>query len=143
MVYTAHGHHIPDTVASSVGDAPKNPARCGGVHGCPKCMEEWQSYTAMMVGEDIDYINKAKQMVQDYVDSTFAQHNPGAVRLEYGIYVERFDKVLQNWKANLGTTMPDGMFYQITYDGNKKCAYFDAYKKTENFTIWDATGPER
>lgn len=33
------------------------------------------------------------------------------------------------------TTVPDGMYYEITYNGAKNEAYFDAYKKWENKCI--------
>lgn len=41
-------------------------------------------------------------------------------------------KTLQNNKALLSTTVPDGMYYEITYNGDKRECYFDAYKKWEN-----------
>ena len=44
-------------------------------------------------------------------------------------------KTLQNNKALLSTTLFDGMYYEITYNGDKDEAYIDAYKKWENFKI--------
>ena len=41
-------------------------------------------------------------------------------------------KTLQNNKALLSTDLPDGMYYEITYNGDKEEFYFDAYKKFEN-----------
>lgn len=41
-------------------------------------------------------------------------------------------KTLQNNKAMASTTVSDGMYYEITYNGDKKQIYFDAYKKWEN-----------
>ena len=41
-------------------------------------------------------------------------------------------KVLQNNKALLSTPLPDGMYYEFTYNGDKAMAYLDAYKKFEN-----------
>lgn len=35
----------------------------------------------------------------------------------------------------LSTNVPDGMYYEITYNGAKNEAYFDAYKKWENKCI--------
>ncbi len=46
-------------------------------------------------------------------------------------------KTLQNNKALASTTVSDGMYYEITYNGDKDEAYIDAYKKWENFKIED------
>ena len=44
-------------------------------------------------------------------------------------------KTLQNNKALVSTTVPDGMYYELTYNGDKKELYLDAYKKMENICI--------
>lgn len=44
-------------------------------------------------------------------------------------------KTLQNNKALASTTLFDGMYYEVTYNGDKKEIYFDAYKKWENKCI--------
>ena len=44
-------------------------------------------------------------------------------------------KILQNNKALLSTPLPDGMYYELTYNGDTHELYFDAYKKTENRCI--------
>lgn len=48
------------------------------------------------------------------------------------VYVVWWCKTLQNSKALLSTTLADGMYYEITYNGDKNEFYFDAYKKFEN-----------
>lgn len=136
MAYTGHGHHIPDSVATSIATAPKNPARCGGVSICPRCKAEAQEY-GYIVGESTDFQQRAKQLVKDYVDSMYRQNNPDSEIPEYTVYVVWFAKTLQNWKAILGTTMPDGRLFELTYDGDKRTTYFDAYKKQDNFPVPD------
>lgn len=44
-------------------------------------------------------------------------------------------KVLQNWKYLVSTTLPDGMYYELTFNGDKQEWYLDAYKKFDNVTI--------
>ena len=44
-------------------------------------------------------------------------------------------KTLQNNKALASTTLFDGMYYEVTYNGYKNEIYFDAYKKWENKCI--------
>ena len=52
------------------------------------------------------------------------------------IYVVWSVKVLQNWKALISTTLPDGMYYELTYNGDKDELYLDAYKKFDNIKIF-------
>jgi len=51
------------------------------------------------------------------------------------VYVVWSVKVLQNSKALLSTTNPDGMYFEATLNGNKNEIYLDAYKKFDNLTL--------
>lgn len=51
---------------------------------------------------------------------------------DFEVYVVWYCKTLQNHKALLSTTLPDGMYYECTYNGDKQELYLDAYKKFEN-----------
>ena len=44
-------------------------------------------------------------------------------------------KTLQNNKALVSTTVSDGMYYEITHNGDKNETYVDAYKKWKNFCV--------
>lgn len=44
-------------------------------------------------------------------------------------------KVLQNWKYLISSTLLDGMYYELTFNGDKNEWYLDAYKKFENMVI--------
>ena len=48
------------------------------------------------------------------------------------VYVVWLNRTLQNNKTLLSTTVEDGMYYEITYNGDKNELYFDAYKHVEN-----------
>lgn len=48
-----------------------------------------------------------------------------------------YNYTLGNWKALISTTVPDGMYYEVTYNKEKREMYLDAYKKWENQTIPD------
>lgn len=51
------------------------------------------------------------------------------------VYVVWLNRTLQNNKALLSTTVEDGMYYEVTYNGDKNEVYFDAYKRVENIEI--------
>ena len=56
---------------------------------------------------------------------------------EDDVFIVWLCKTLQNNKALLSTTLFDGMYYEITYNGDNDEAYIDAYKKWENYKIED------
>jgi len=51
------------------------------------------------------------------------------------VYVVWECKTLQNNKALLSTTVPDGMYYEFTWNGDKNEGYLDSYKKWSNEVI--------
>lgn len=51
---------------------------------------------------------------------------------QFDVYTVWKCKVLQNWKWLISTTLPDGMYYEVTFNGDKNEFYLDAYKKFEN-----------
>jgi hypothetical protein len=78
--------------------------------------------------------DKAIEIVRSYAASRL-DVTDGEQQFE--VYVVWFSKTLQNWKALLSTTLPDGMYYEVTYDGDRKRAYLDAYKKFDNIAVPD------
>ena len=53
----------------------------------------------------------------------------------FDVFVVWKCKALQNWKYLLSSTLPDGMYYEMTYNGDKHEWYLDAYKKFDNKCI--------
>ena len=53
------------------------------------------------------------------------------------VYIVWSCKTLQNNKALVSTTRSDGMYYELTYNGDKDELYLDAYRKLENRCIKD------
>lgn len=78
-----------------------------------------------------EFINKAKQLVADYTNDHMDKTD-GVHITDADVYVVWSAKTLQNSKALLSTTLSDGMYYELTYNGDKKQVYLDAYKKWEN-----------
>lgn len=84
----------------------------------------------------MNYQKKAKQIVIDYYNE-HVEKTDNKKLTESEVFVVWFSKTLQNWKALISTTISDGMYYEITYNGNKKETYLDAYKKWENVCVKD------
>ena len=53
----------------------------------------------------------------------------------FEVYIVWKCKALQNWKYLISSTLYDGMYYELTYNGDKNEWYLDAYKKFENQVI--------
>lgn len=77
---------------------------------------------------------RAKQIVVDYFNSHLDKTDGKKIGLE-DVYVVWFCKTLQNWKALLSTNVRDGMYYEITHNGDKNETYVDVYKKWENYAV--------
>ena len=74
---------------------------------------------------------QARRLVAQYSNRL----NPDHMIEPDDVYIVWQVKVLQNNKALASTTLKDGMYYELTYDGDKKRCYVDAYKKWENFCV--------
>ena len=79
-----------------------------------------------------EFISKCKTIVKEY---TKEHLDKSAEKPEFDVFVVWNCKTLQNHKALLSTTISDGMYYELTYNGDKKELYLDAYKKWENKCI--------
>lgn len=79
-----------------------------------------------------EFLEKAKELVKDYA----IEHLDKSDEIpNFKVFVVWSCKTLQNSKALLSTTLSDGMYYEITLNGDKQEIYFDAYKKFENKCI--------
>ena len=82
----------------------------------------------------MNYQKIAKEVVLNYANKHIDKTDNVQITLD-DVYIVWFCKTLQNWKALVSTTLPDGMYYEVTYNGDKKDIYLDAYKKFENQKI--------
>jgi hypothetical protein len=74
-------------------------------------------------------IEKATAIVRNYI----LEHNPD---ISPALFVVWQAKVLQNFKCLISS--PIGMYFELTFDGDRSCWYLDAYRKTDNQEIPDA-----
>ena len=77
-------------------------------------------------------MKKALQIVREYIESHLDKSD---LKPSFEVYTVWKCKALQNWKYLLSSTLPDGMYYELTYNGDKNEWYLDAYKKFENVVI--------
>lgn len=85
--------------------------------------------------EFIDMMDtKAMTIVKNYViehlDKSDAQP-------EFHLYIVWKAKILRNWKYLISTSLLDGMYYEVTFNGDANDWYLDAYKKFQNVPITD------
>ena len=75
---------------------------------------------------------KALKIVKDYILEHLDKSDPEP---SFGVYIVWKAKALQNWKYLISSSLYDGMYYELTYNGDKEEWYLDAYKKFENRVI--------
>ena len=80
------------------------------------------------------FLKLCKKIVKDYANEHLDKSDNVQID-EDNIFIVWSCKTLQNNKALVSTTLYDGMYYELTYNGDKKEIYLDAYKKFENKAI--------
>ena len=81
-----------------------------------------------------DFVALCKKAVVDYVNANLDKTDCKQIT-EDDVFIVWMCKTLQNNKALASTTLFDGMYYELTYNGDKRELYVDAYKKWHNFTV--------
>ena len=81
-----------------------------------------------------EFLRKCMEIVRDYTNEHLDKTDNKEILLD-DVFIVWSCKTLQNNKALLSTTLSDGMYYEITHNGDKKEIYVDAYKKFENRCI--------
>jgi hypothetical protein len=77
---------------------------------------------------------RAVQIVREYIKEHLDKSD---IAPKFEVFTVWKVKVLQNWKYLISSTLPDGMYYELTYNGDKHEWYLDAYKKFENKRVPD------
>lgn len=80
------------------------------------------------------FIKLCKKIVSDYANEHLDVTDKTKIA-ETDVYCVWLCKTLGNNKALLSTTLFDGMYYEVTFNGGKNQVYLDAYKKFENKCI--------
>lgn len=80
----------------------------------------------------LEFLNIAKAKVVEYFTSNKDKTDVTGNITVNDVFVVWYCKTLQNHKALLSTPVSDGMYYEVTYNGDKNELYFDDYKKWKN-----------
>ena len=83
------------------------------------------------------FIQLCKEKVVDYTNTTMnlSSINKPVHISTNDVYVVWLNRTLQTNKALLSTIISNGMYFEITYNGDKDELYFDAYKHEDNYCI--------
>lgn len=79
-----------------------------------------------------EFLSVCKGKVSEYHNQHKDKTDMSDILTANDVYVVWYSKTLQNHKALLSTPVSDGMYYELTFNGDKNELYFDAYKKREN-----------
>lgn len=78
------------------------------------------------MAKELAYLNGAKPLDVTNYKEDFSIND---------VYIVWFAYVLGGWKALCSTSIPDGRYYEVTYNATKGEAYVDTYKKTHNVAV--------
>ncbi len=81
-----------------------------------------------------EFLDLCKKTIVDYFNHR-VEITEDKKLTEEEVFIVWSCKTLQNNKALVSTTVSDGMYYELTYNGDKQELYLDAYKKWENKCI--------
>lgn len=85
------------------------------------------------------FIDKALELVSEHFNKSqtdFVKDRVTHLKPSH-FYIVWFSKTLGNWKALVSTDAMNGLYYEVTYDGNRRQTYLDVYVKMSNVTIPD------
>lgn len=88
--------------------------------------------------DDAQFRSTAMKLVREYAEK-HTDNSDGEI--SFDVYCVWYCYILGNIKGLFSTTLPDGMYYEVTYDKEKGKFYFDAYKKFDHSEYTETTVP--
>lgn len=85
--------------------------------------------------------DKARKHVYEYIKARLEKTDDNSAFGLENVYTVWSCYILENWKCLVSTSLPDGMYYEVTFDVDEEEAYIDAYKKFDNVRV--AQGEDR
>ena len=123
---------VPNPTLECIGCIFKDTLQCLTM---PCFIDKDNPIKYIVVDEDINKNNmnkKVSEFVCKYVEEHLDKSDP---KQEFEVFVVWQCYILGNAKWLLSTTLPDGMYYEVTYNKAKDEFYLDACKKFENRCI--------
>lgn len=77
-------------------------------------------------------LDDAKELVRQYIEGRVDPTNELMLSDDDDVYCVWWCYILGGWKALISTSIPDGMYYEVTYNHSKDEIYLDAYKREKN-----------
>ena len=71
------------------------------------------------------FLEQAKKCVEQTTNEVLAEE----------MYIVWFCKTLQNWKALVSTDIINGVYWEVTHNGDKNETYVDTYTKSNNLCV--------
>ena len=71
------------------------------------------------------FLEQAKKCVEQTTNEVLAEE----------MYIVWFCKTLQNWKALVSTDVLNGVYWEVTHNGDKNETYVDTYTKSSNVCV--------
>ena len=71
------------------------------------------------------FLEQAKKCVEQTTNEVLTEE----------MYIVWFCKTLQNWKALVSTDVINGVYWEVTHNGDKNETYVDTYTKSSNLCV--------
>lgn len=81
---------------------------------------------------DVSRLVEPCAIVESYIYKKLEKTDPVP---EFTVYIVWFCYILGGWKALVSTSLPDGMYYEVTHSAVKQETYLDVYKKWDNVKL--------
>lgn len=78
------------------------------------------------------FLKAVRELVAERFNDRFNLHMPDTRKTKDSVFIAWSCKALQNNKALAGVYGDNGMYYEVTYNGDKKEYYIDEYVKIGN-----------
>jgi hypothetical protein len=101
-------------------------------------MSDIQGINPLSRNHRMDIIGDIVWNVFDHIKARLEKTDTDLVSISFApadVYIVWFCFTLGNYKALVSTSLPDGRYYEVTYNANKGEMYIDTYVKVDNVQI--------